>query len=251
MSGFLVVENVSYEAGGIKYLQDISFSVERGENVVFFGPENSGLHLLCSLLMGFINATEGDIRYNGSSINKLDYIGRHNYKKEIGYLHQNYGLISNMTAEENISLPLQYHSQMSNDEIRNYVKRILYDLNLESCKSFRPVDLSNSEILRTAYARATVLDPGLLLIEHAFEGQSPMNLLSFMDVLKKRLEKNDKAVLFITYQPEYFLDVADRFFMLFNGRMVFSGAPDEYLNSDNPYLNQYKNLTSEGPMVFL
>jgi ABC-type transporter Mla maintaining outer membrane lipid asymmetry ATPase subunit MlaF len=224
MDELLVLENVFYESAGMENLRDVSFSLNKGDNVVLFGPEGSGLPHLCSLIIGLADTTGGDIRFKGKSIRDFDYVGRFNYKKEIGFLHQHYGLISNMTAEENISLPLQYHSHMTNDEIRHYVRGIISDLNLDSCKNFRPVDLSYSETLRTAYARATVLDPDLLLVEHAFEGQSPMNMISFMDVIRNRIAHNEKSVLFVTYEPQNFIDMAHRFIMFFNGRIVFSGG---------------------------
>jgi ABC-type transporter Mla maintaining outer membrane lipid asymmetry ATPase subunit MlaF len=94
-------------------------------------------------------------------------------------------------------------------------------------------------------------DPDLLIIEHAFMGQSPLNIRSFMDVLKKRVESPDKSVIFVTYEPQKFLDFADTFYMLYGGRIVFSGARREFLESDNPYLAQYRNISLAGPMDIL
>jgi ABC-type transporter Mla maintaining outer membrane lipid asymmetry ATPase subunit MlaF len=88
-------------------------------------------------------------------------------------------------------------------------------------------------------------------VEHAFEGQSPMNMISFMDVIRNRVAHNEKSVLFVTYEPQNFIDMAHRFIMFFNGRIVFSGGLQEFLNSDNPYLLQYRKLSPDGPMVIL
>lgn len=251
MSELLSLRNISYSESSIDYLKNISFSIERGENAVLFGPESSGLHLLCPLIIGFKKATSGEIFFNDEATGGFDYVESVNFKKQLGYLHSSYGLISNMTAEENISLPLQYHSQMSAAEIKKYVASLIDSLSLESCKSFRPVDLTSSEMLRTAYARSTVLDPDLLLVEHAFEGQSPMNLISFIDVLTERSSRRDCSIIFITYEPRKFLSVADKFLMFYNGRIVFSGNPEEFRNSDNPYLIQYEQLSADGPMIIL
>lgn len=246
----LDVKDLTSIEEGVEHLKDIAFNVEKGKNIVFFGPENSGLSILFPVIMG-LQPYSGEVNYKGKHVIDFDYIEQHNYKKEIGYLHHDLGLISNMSAEKNISLPLEYHSEMSTVEIKEYVDELIYELNLDYCKKFRPVDLSSSESLRTAYARAIVLDPDILLVEYAFESQSPMNVHSFRDILKKRALNPEKSILFISYDPYNFLDMADYFIMLFNGSIVFQGDAGEMTTSDNPYLIQYRERSFTGPMVIL
>ncbi len=246
----LEVEDLTSIQEGVEHLKNISFSLERGKNIVFFGPENSGLNILFPVIMGF-QPFSGTVKYKGKHVLNFDYIEQHNYKKEIGYLHRDLGLISNMTAEKNIALPLEYHSEMSTQEIKEYVDRLIFDLNLDYCKKFRPVDLSNSESLRTAYARAVVLDPDILLVEYAFESQSPMNVHSFRDILKQRALSPEKSNIFISFEPENFLDMADYFIMLFNGGIVFQGDREDLISSENAYLKQYRERSFSGPMVIL
>ena len=250
MNKLLVFDNVSCNDYGISALDNLSFDIEHGENVVVFGPEHSGKHLLCPLITGFIDITNGNIIYNNVSLKNMDYAAKHEYKQKVGYLPYTHGLISNMTVEQNISLPLQYHSKMSNAEITEYVNRLMVELGLEKCKNRRPFNLSRAEMLKTAYARATVFDPDLLMIEHAFEGQSLIQLLSLFDVLTMREERKEKSALFITFEPLNFIKVAHKFMMFFNNEIVFSGTTEEFLNSDNPYLKQYRNMSHDGPMLF-
>jgi len=250
MSNLLELHKVSYVSMN-ESLYDVSFEVKKGQNCVIFGPENSGLGVIFSVIMGFEEDFEGDVIYKGAFLKELEYLEKHNYRKEIGYLHSDYGLISNMTVRQNISLPLEYHSKLSGREIKQFVDDLIYDLNLDSCKSFRPVDLSNSEALRTAYARSIAMDPEMLLIEHAFEKQSPLNIQTFMASLRSRANEDDKSTLFITYEPQSFVDLGDIFVMLFNGRVVYKGTKSNYLTTDNPYVVQYKRMASTGPMVLL
>jgi phospholipid/cholesterol/gamma-HCH transport system ATP-binding protein len=174
-----------------------------------------------------------------------------NYKKEVGYIHGDYGLMSNLSVEQNISLPLDYHSSMSATEIKSHVGRIIYDLNLDHCKKLRPFDLTRSEILKAAFGRAIAHDPDLLYIEHAFEDQCYLNIKSLIDVLTERSIRPDKSLVMITYYPQNFIDISDEFIMLFNGRVVFTGKKDEFMSSDNPYLVQYRTNSIEGPMIIL
>jgi len=229
-------------------VEDLSFSIGAGENVVFFGVERSGMRTLTQLMLNIEEIYGGDIRYRGATIQGLDYLGKLRYKNEIGYVHGDYGLISNMTVEQNIAMRLDYYSDYSPEEIAVITERIMRDLNILDARGARPVELTASQIFRTAYGRAVAHDPSLLIIEHAFVGLSPLNIRSFLGVLKERVSSPDKSVVFVTYDPQKFLDFADTFSMLYKGRVVFSGTRREFLESDNPYLTQYRNVSLEGPM---
>jgi len=232
-------------------LDDISFNLKQGDNLLVFGPESSGITNLFDLIVRTDTGYEGQVLYKGESLKKLDYFGQLMHKKDIGYVHGDYGLLSNMNVEQNISLPLEYHSKMSVSDIKSHVGRIIDTLNLDHCKKLRPFDLTRSEILKTAFARAIAMDPDLLFIEHALEGQCPLNIKTMMDILIERSKLPDKSLIIITYYPQNFVDISDSFIMFFNGRIVFNGTKDDFLNSCNPYLLQYKNNSIEGPMVIL
>jgi len=247
----LTIDNVSLESESLQMLKNVSFSISRGENIVLFGPENSGLNLFFPLLLVFQENFEGEIFYRGKTIRDFSYIERHEYRKNIGYIHPDFGLINNMNVKQNISLPLEYHSTLGREDIVQFVNNMIYTLNLDHCKNLRPVDLSRSEILKTAYARAIALDPDMLFIEHAFEGQSLLNIQSFLKSLNMVSSRPDKSVVVITYEPEMFQNYADTFIMFFSGRIVFKGNKKEFVESENRFLIQYKNRSTSGPMPIL
>ena len=247
----LDIQNVTYRVNDITHLYDISFKLKRGDNLLVFGPESSGITNLFNLIVRTDSGYEGEVLYQGESLKKLDYFGQLMHKKNIGYVHGDYGLISNMTVEQNISLPLEYHSKMSASDIKKHVGNIIYDLNLDHCRKFRPFDLTRSEMLKTTFARSIVMDPDLVYLEYAFEDQCPLNVKTMMDILTERSKLPDKSLIIITYYPWNFVDISDSFIMFFNGRIVFEGSRDDFLNSANPYLLQYKNKSIEGPMVIL
>ena len=248
MASLLEFRNVTSASPDVEKLADFTFSLSGGENAVFFGIEGSGCKSIAQLVFGLAGGHAGDILYKGRSILDLDYLGRLTYKSEIGYLHGDFGLQSNLSVEQNISLRLEYYSHLSSDEIRDTASRIMKELHIDERRDARPVELTQSEILRAAYARAVVRDPDLLIIEHAFVGLSPLNIASFMNVLIKRISNPGKSILFVTYEPEKFVDFSDAFYMLYRGGIVFHGTRREFLDSDNPYLLQYRNISIEGPM---
>ncbi len=232
-------------------LYGISFHVPLGSNVCFFGPEESGIEILFELILGLRSDYSGTILYMGGPVRDLGYLEMLNHKKNMGYLHGDYGLLSNMSVQENIALPLDYHSRLTKAEILRRVHQLIDELNLDHCRKLRPVSLNNSEILRTAYARALAMDPFLFLVEHAFESQSPVNIHSFLRHMGKRCRKPDRSTFFVTFEPEKLLEFADIFIMFFNGRIVFRGTREEFLSSENPYVVQYLSGSESGPMIIL
>lgn len=229
-------------------LDGVSFSIGLGENAIFFGVEGSGLKAIAPLVIGLEESYEGEVRYRGRPTRGLDYLEMLRHKNGIGYVHGDYGLISNMSVAQNIALRLEYFSEYSPEEIGDITGRMMRELRIYEKRDARPIDLTGSQILRTAYGRAAVNDPDLLIIEHALVGHSALDLRSFMDVLRARTAHPDRSVVFITYDPQKFVDFADAFHMLYKGRIVFSGSRSEFLESDNPYLVQFRNVSPEGPM---
>jgi len=155
------------------------------------------------------------------------------------------------SAEQNIRLPLQYHSTLSSAETRAVADRLIDALNLEGCRARRPINLTMSETLRTAFARSLILEPDLLLVEHALEGQCLINSQTFLRELERWADRPGCSLMMTTYEPDRFLVCADRFMMLYDGRIVFEGTREEYLHTDNPFVRQYKLASVDGPMRIL
>ncbi len=247
----LRLDNVSYISEDVDSLIDLSFQLYRGENIVIFGPENSGVNLVSTLIAGLIDSFEGDIYYKGRSIKDFDYNAMLNYRKDLGYIQSNYGLINNMNVVENISLPLKYHSRLVSHEIDEVVNKFVRELNLDHCTNLRPVDLLRSEALKASYARAVALDPDLLILEHALEGQCLLNVQTLLESVKKRSIALDRSIIFITYEPDRFLEFSDRFMMLHHGNVVFDGTRADFMKAENRYLSQYLKSSITGPMKIL
>jgi len=242
------VRNVSVE-GGKQNLRNVSFNLCLGEDVVFFGAEDSGIDYICPLLAHAMEDYSGQILYKGQHIKDMDFVEVHNFRKIFGYLQRGYALISNMTVYENIALPLRYHTDLKDREIHELVDSLIIYLHLSHCRDLRPVMLTQSEMLRTAFARAIALDPDMLLIEHPLEGQCLWNAQIFLQALRNRAFAPNKTVIVVTYQPLVYIDIATRFIMLHEGAIVFDGTKEEFETFDNEYVKQFVDVLPYGPMT--
>lgn len=247
----LELRNVTCERGGVRLINNVSFTLNNGENLILFGTEDSGISAMANLMIDIERDYTGDIFFRGNNLREFTYESAHDYKRQIGYVHGEYGLFSNMTVEGNISLPLEYHTSLSREEIKEQVNRLVFDLNLDHCKKMRPFDLTRSELLKTNYAMSIILDPDLLIVERAFESQCPLNVQTLLEHLKRRISLPDRSVIMITHNPQNFGDQGDRYMMMFSGKIVFDGSRDDFDASFNPYLKQYKENSTIGPMPIL
>jgi phospholipid/cholesterol/gamma-HCH transport system ATP-binding protein len=246
----LYIDSVKCEFNIFSALKGITFSLAQGENAVIFGTENSGIDGLCSVIAG-AKPFEGSITFQGLSISTLNENEKNQLRKKIVYMQKNFGLISNMTVEENIALPLRYHSSISSSEIDVLVENLIEEMHLDYCQDMRPIFLKPSEMLKTTYARSISLDPDLLLIEHPLEGQCLLNTITFLKNMKQRCENKTKSVIIITYEPLRFIDFSDRFIMIDYGKIVFDGGRDMMLNPEHDFVRQFLGFSGDGPMQIL
>lgn len=233
---------------GTPELNALTLSITPGDEMVIFGLDKSGINLIPSLVLAVIDDYRGAVRYRGRDMRELDYHERLVHKNCIGYMHGDFGLMSNMTVRENIELPLSYFSQIDPGLIMQKGESAMRRCNLMHCRDKRPVYLTHSEILRTAYARAVVQDPDLLVIEHAFVDDPGVSILSVLEDLRRRADDHGKTTLFVTYEPEKFLDFTDDYVMIDEGRIVFRGSSRDFLETDNPYVRQFRVPSREGPL---
>jgi len=247
---FFFLDNVSCEFNIFSSLKGITLRLEKGENVIIFGTENSGIDGFCSVISG-IGGYAGRILFNGHDLKELNHIEMNHLRREVVYLQRNHGLISNMTAEENIALPLRYHTKLTADEIDARVNELIEEMHLDYCRDMRPLYLKPSELLKTAYARSIALNPDLLLIEHPLEGQCLINTITFLKGLKKRCVDEHHSVIIVTYEPLRFVELADRFIMFDYGKIVFDGTREMMLNPEHDFVKQFLGFSGDGPMHIL
>lgn len=249
MSNFLSVRNISYMMDIHSALRGMSFDLKQGENIVFFGLENSGIDKICPIIACAYDDFDGDIIFKGKDVKNASYLDKNIIRREMVYLQRGYGLITNMTVFDNIALPLRYHSSITADEIDDRVNSLIDEMGIDLVRDMRPTDIHQSERLKTAYARAVALNPDLLLAEHPLEAQCVLNVMTVMRSLKKWADSPEKSAIIVAYNPAVFSDIGNRFVMLYRGEVVFDGGRDEFLSTDNPYVVQYMTYSPVGPMM--
>ncbi|MGX7418842.1 ABC transporter ATP-binding protein [Carnobacterium gallinarum] len=217
----LTVKNVSkiYGVGEnqVKALDDVSFSVKKGEFVAIIGPSGSGKSTLLHILGGVDRPTEGEVTINNSSIYQLNETKLAIFRRrQVGLIYQFYNLLPILNVVENITLPLS----LDNAKIDSLkLESLLQTLGLENRQLNLPNQLSGGQQQRVSIGRALINQPAIVLADEPTGNLDSHNSKEILDLLKISNEKYKQTLIMITHDPEIALK-ADRIITIEDGKIT-------------------------------
>lgn len=221
MEKVMTVSNVTktYGKKGEKQFQalkGVSLSVAKGEFVAIMGTSGSGKTTLLNIMSTLDKPSSGEVTINGKNIAKLKKNQMADFRaKKIGFIFQDFNLLDNLTARENIALPLSLQGVKSS-EIDSKVDKIAAKLNISEVLEKYPAAISGGQKQRVAAARALVHEPAILMADEptgALDSKSSRALLDTMELLN---EKDQVSILMVTHDP-FSASFADRILFIRDG----------------------------------
>ena len=217
----LKVENLTkiYGKGTTKVvaLDDVSFSVEKGEFVAIVGASGSGKSTLLHLIGGVDRPTSGKVYIDGKDIYKLDddklAIFR---RRQVGLIYQFYNLIPILNVEENITLPLDLDNRKVN---KAHLDSLIKLLGLENRKHHLPNELSGGQQQRTSIGRALVTNPTIILADEPTGNLDSKSSDEIVELLRKSNKEYKQTIIMITHNMEI-AKCADRIIKIEDGKIV-------------------------------
>ncbi len=217
----LRLKSLSKNFGEFTAVEDVNLHIKRGEFLTILGPSGSGKTTLLMIIAGFLEATTGDIEFDGFSIMSL-----RPEKRNFGMVFQGYALFPHMTVRQNISYPLEVRKG-ARDEIVRRVDEMLELVQLHSFGDRLPSQLSGGQQQRVALARALIFDPLVLLLDEPL-GALDKKLRSDVQTQLKHLHRKvGKTFVYVTHDQEEALSMSDRVVIMNHGRVVQVGSPQE------------------------
>jgi putative ABC transport system ATP-binding protein len=199
-------------------LADISLTVQRGEFVSISGPSGCGKSTLLAVLGLLESPTHGTYRLNGHDVTGLPSRAQAQIRnREIGFVFQSFNLIGDLTAAENVELPLIYRG-LTVDERRTRVAHALERVDMAHRAQHLPVQLSGGQQQRVAVARAVAGNPALLLADEPTGNLDSAHGEAVMALLRE-LHRSGTTICMVTHDPRYAAH-ADRALQLFDGRLI-------------------------------
>ncbi len=242
-------ENVWYSNDQSKdHVDNISFTLRRGEGLLISGPEGSGKSQIMGLIMAKYEPNMGHVFHDGVNLREHGEVDVEKLRFTVGYVTQTSGLINNLSALENIILPLRYHTEMKDDELFATAEFWIERYELEHKKRTRPVGLSASEAVRVSLIRALIVEPRILLLDSVVDALCPLASRRILELLYEDIHLRRIAYIISTYHPTIFDTHDMQFMLLYRGEVVFQGKVADIKNADNMFLDQYRQYKTTGPM---
>jgi phospholipid/cholesterol/gamma-HCH transport system ATP-binding protein len=232
-----------------KVLDGLSLKVEPQERLVIMGQSGSGKSTILRLILGTLRPNSGSIFFKQFEISRLPRRKLQRVRQHIGMVYQYSALLSSRNVRDNVALPLEELTDKSREEIDKIVDEKLDLVGMKDSKELLPEELSGGMKKRVALARALVLDPELLLLDEPSAGLDPV-IATVIDELIISLSKKSKVTsITVTHEMESAFRIATRMAMLYQGKIIEEGEPEEFKQSKNPVVAQFLSGSTEGPIL--
>jgi putative ABC transport system ATP-binding protein len=224
----------------INVVKNVDFKVDQGEFVAIIGPSGSGKSTLLGLAAGLDKPDNGQILLDGVSLSELSEDQLANLRSsKIGFIFQNFQLLPNLTAIENVAVPLMVSSSLSEKEIYNKSRELLKSVHMEHREKHFPLQLSGGEEQRIAIARSFINDPKILFADEPTANLDSKNGEIVMQLLQDLNKKKGSTLIVVTHDLTV-ARLADRILEMKDGELIESKTSKK--QSMKPYNKSAKSI---------
>ena len=242
------IQGLHKSFGSNRVLQGLELTILRGETLAIIGQSGSGKSILIKHMIGLVRPDRGRIIIDGVDICCLSESEMYDVRRKFGLLFQAAALFDSLTVAENVRFGLERYRDFPPDRIREIVRDCLAKVGLRDVEDLMPFELSGGMKKRVGLARAIAYGPEIMLYDEPSTGIDPIRADAINDlILRMQGEMNVTSVV-ITHDMTSAYKVADRIAMLYNGKIIQIGAPDEIRNSADPIVQQFIHGSAEGPI---
>ena len=225
----LVANGLAKSFGKRQVVKNVSLSLHRGEVVGLLGPNGAGKTTCFYMIMGLIAADGGAITIDGADVTGLPMYQR--ARLGLGYLPQEASIFRGMNVEENIMAVVEL-VERDKSARQEQVDALLEELHITHLRKQPSTSLSGGERRRVEIARALASKPSFMLLDEPFTGIDPLAISDISDLVGY-LKQRGLGVLITDHQVRETLEIVDRASIIYEGGVLFEGAPDEVLASED------------------
>ncbi len=225
----LNIEDIVKDYSSKNVINNISMSINPGEIIGLLGPNGAGKTTLFYIIMGLIRPNSGQIKLDGHDITKLAMYSR--ARLGISYLPQEPSIFRGMNVRDNINCVLEITEK--NKKLRKIkLEKLIEIFGLEKIQKSSARVLSGGERRRVEIARSIATQPKYILMDEPFSGVDPIAIEEIKKIIKS-LSDNNIGIIITDHNVRDTLSLIDRAYLIYEGRILISGSPDEILNSDD------------------
>jgi phospholipid/cholesterol/gamma-HCH transport system ATP-binding protein len=234
--------------GKLKVLQGVDLEFEAGKTTVILGPSGSGKSVMLKHIVGLLKPDSGEVHFEKQRIDNLDEKELAKVRHNFGFLFQQGALFDSMTVEQNVGFPLLEHTEDDDAKRRKRVEEVLGLVGLAGSGAKLPSELSGGQKKRIGLARAIALSPKVILYDEPTTGLDPIRADTINELVLKLQRELSITSIVVTHDMRSAEKIADRIVMLYDGKIVWDGTPDEIVKSDVPLIRGFVEGRSDGQL---
>ena len=220
-------------------LNDISVEFDTGKTNLIIGRSGSGKTVLLKSLVGLHDVDLGKIYYDDVCYTDLGFKERKAIRKDIGMIFQGGALLDSSTVRENVRLPLDLFTEMTEGEKRDRVDFCLERVRLVGADHLYPSELSGGMVKRVAIARAIVLNPRYLFCDEPNSGLDPQTSVVIDNLIHEITKEFNITTIINTHDMNSVMEIGEKIVYIHEGNKWWEGTKDDILLSDNAELNDF------------
>lgn len=242
-------EHVTKAFGDNRILDDVSFEIKKGETFFIVGPSGVGKSVTLKHMVRLLTPDEGHILVEDEDVSEASETELEVIREKFGYLFQGGALLAWLTVRENVALPLREKTAMTESEILDRVAETLKQVGLENDAEKYPSEISGGMRKRAGLARAIIRNPRIVLYDEPTSGLDPVTSRTIDTLIEHMQNEFSVTSVVVTHDLHSALSIGDRIAMLHGGKIVELSAPQEFVHSSIPEVQNFLEsqfITKEG-----
>ena len=222
-------------------LDELDLDVYKGETLAVIGPSGSGKSTVIKVLTGLLVPTSGSVQIEGQETSGFDDDAWDELRCHMGVVFQYSALFDFLSVGENVAFGLRRHFKLPEEEIQHRVAALLEMVGMPGTQSMMPAELSGGMKKRVGLARALAMQPQVVFYDEPTSGLDPVMTMTISRLIRKTQQTLGVTSVLVTHDMESAYFAADRIAMLYKGKIVQVGTPDEIKRSRNPIVHAFVN----------
>ncbi len=233
------IEHISKAFNGEEIIKDISATYEPGKTNLIIGASGSGKSVLTKCTVGLIKPDQGKVYFDNREFTAMNSDEKQEVRTEIGMLFQGNALFDSLTIEENVMFPIQMHSNMGIEEMRERVNFCLERVNLEGVNKKYPAEISGGMQKRVALARAIAMKPKYLFCDEPNSGLDPQTSIVIDQLISEITKENNITTIIVTHDMNSVMEIGEKVIFIHKGQKWWEGDNESILKTDNKELSDF------------
>ena len=241
--------NLCKSFGPHKVLDNLNLNINTGETTVIIGRSGCGKSVLLKHIIGLMLPDSGQVLIDGRDVAKMDEKELSALRLRFGMLFQGAALFDSLNIYENVGFNLIEHTDTGPKEIAKAVKESLALVGLKGIENKKPAELSGGMRKRVGLARAICMRPKIMLYDEPTTGVDPIMGDAINDLIVELHNQLKVTAIAVTHDMTSAYKIADRIAMLYKGKIIANGAPNEIKNTGDPIVRQFITGAGKGPIT--